>query len=1171
VPEGETPSSAVPDLRSLEQNQELQSLVWDKEESIGRIQMLLEARALAALQKLIPTKLEVSEKQHLRFSQFIKRFRAAIADVGKNIEITHKRPDKEIHTIALSIHENIRTLQADVREFFEHTLNKDNGHTLEAIQVAVDAITQPIKLEQLQDDPLYETIDLVSGGAKFEAEQFFTIQKKPEPETVIDKKNSIPTATIAPQVQSPIAKEQGNKENTGDVIPEFRWSWTDEELFGKEKLAECIRLPFSPEEVMEFWEETQNLLLKEFEDWRQEYLDKCGDKIMAEGSVISTIKLLDEIESEFKKAFPKVKEGISTFFKQSSFYVGSSENVAEAAAPILKKRIFFIATGAPQPTFIDRLIYDFFLKMCNGERLEYPVVDPSLVTSERKRYYRLKAFKADESHLTKGEIVDICCYQELPDDILNSTLTDMADSLKGNSAHSLRVGTKFLQKAVREGLEKTMPNKILLNTEIDCIDLCKNMLNCALDAVHAFTYKDLPFDLLMKLKNNASFMLSRNVREKALTLPVGITWPKANSEDEIKHALSNFYPQPKQENVLDFRWSWTDEELFQEKKLATLVRLAHSNEDIANLWSATYSQLINEFKNWKQESLRKCGTYVSYGEHTNLNTTGALDSIETDFKNALHKVQDGIIKYFRDTFRGNCTDVTKRAADMLKRVVIVFKGAPEPTFIETTLSDFFIELHAGETVEYPTIIDRPLITKDSTWYFQQATLLLNENPLRKSDLINILRDGDLVENIIELTLREFNESVKGNFAYSLREAVDLLQKQVIQGLEKKIPSKLSMNSQIEYVRLWKNSLNQALQIIEQFEYKSLPPSFLMQVKNAASFCIAARAREVSLRVLPSFNWPQESDEKELINELKNFFPESKKLSNELFYADVLLVLREKINLWHKTETGRQIGADEGTHTLIEMAQKATHGILRSDVGKIYKKWIKDLYREMNNCIFLLLNRELKDRPIKSAVDLQLLCKQISATFTEKMAQIAWESEKNLMNTPDKLKTSPVIQLFKSLLDTMYQDLIKISEIPLEIRKGKKSIEELAKIAQDLSEKPTTLSREKLLDICNDIKSGFVNLCKQTIPDVDTNPFADDIANYIEELKALIKKYAPEKLDSIAPLHSVEFGIELTKMLIRQGDAIVKKWNDKGQGTDALRIRHQIQSALEAFFTFILEQ
>ncbi len=876
-------------LNSSSSKGELQDLAWNKKELLKRIEMLLETRVLGVFRTEFSTPSEVTDVQYQRFEQFIRYFKTGIATLLQKVDVATKRTDVNEDMIFGAVREGITGFQMDIRKFIENVVEKDNGQILDALKKAGQEVEKIFDLTDLEEDRMLEKIVDFPSGLSLDAAQFVRIKQNIRPEVKISFKEKMT-----------VKKNKSEIKNESSSIP-FKYKWTDEELFANDKLPKFYFFKKSPSEIVALWERTK----KDLEEKYLEWADKCKFKL-PNHPPLQHLRLFQKNIKVLETTFLRAYKDTDNVCVVPAILKGH-DNTAQTFYDFFDSRLNWEIHG-PEPSFAKELVEGFLQEMRKGESINYKgYFSQNLLTEEM--YYvsweQDKKKKTKESFIIYNEMLHrisrgkfLMSKAVMETAITNFCIDQISDF---NKAKAYAVIEEIIIK-IKENCTSSLEG---IDNASEYVGIFKKEIHIALQIIQDFETNEISPEILEICKNALSFQISRNCKQSVLTT---VYFLELEIDEKFQESLLNLFPQDgeiiqkpstKQEEVItaeksfwaitaeeaierskkipNFKYQWTNEELFSKNKLPAVFLLSHSYNEINVLWEQTEVDLWKGFYDWKKEclNLQKGGRIMTdKGDIMNLEQGFIL--LESEFKRALSEYQEMVSTLFSGGFWGTLKEEESSITKNLE-ILCDIDHHPKPKFLANIIEKFFQVAKQSNPQQYLTL-SQDLVSEEKIWstYPQQAqTIGISKNLIIKQfiDYRDDRTVGEFRENIFKDFARIYGKKPKGEFASSLIEAISQLQKNIENALEELLPETSLCNNQFEYILLWKKILKEILIVISKFENKNLSDQNLAELKNFCSFSFSENATESVLRISLKY-FLHEEDIFRVQSELRNFFPEN---------------------------------------------------------------------------------------------------------------------------------------------------------------------------------------------------------------------------------------------------------------------------------------------------------
>ncbi len=609
-----------PENTSYKLSEELEHLMWNKNELIARVRLLVESRALKPLLSLVSNQAEVSEKQFQRFEQYTKRLRNTTDDAVQVIEAAAKRGDVNALDIADAVKKGVAQLQSDVREFITSIVAKDNGDTLEYIRESAASIERDFKLQDLTDDNLLELTDVIPAGAQLSSERLLKIHQ----EELSENKNLLKTTEKTIE-----GIPQNNLEVDSIDIPPFKWSWTDEELFGNKKIPPAVLLSHEYEQIQENWKQTQSEMILGFKNWKGECLNKMKNTMLTEASTRKSSSLsetLDILETAFTESLTKIGDQVFKFFSEP-FFNTNQEKAVSSLIENFKK--FCRIEGAPDPIFIKEATESFFERSSKGSLVGFPTIESMYLGKDPVWYFNTRYLESMQSG--RNIVIKEIIRAEKPvERLANRIIEELKEDglkLKGNLIHQIYESVSELEKILQKHLSEVIPLEIITRNRTEDIQKWKTALKEALFAIEAFKSATIDPCVLMKIKNAASRIITYNLKDKALRVCVQCEWVDKSDGMAFEKELRNFSPTveellPNSELVPTFKRKWTGEEILKYMPMPRIFQsklTTFESEDIFTQFElASYAAIDDFYKKYKTKHSNQFAVREAHADHTQM-------------------------------------------------------------------------------------------------------------------------------------------------------------------------------------------------------------------------------------------------------------------------------------------------------------------------------------------------------------------------------------------------------------------------------------------------------------------------------------------------------------------------------------------------------------------------
>lgn len=533
-------------LTSIE-GADLAALVWNREELLRRIHLLFETKTLAGLKAIIPQPLEVenvANYQHME--QFIRRMQNEITKLCERIGEAMKRAALDRSDVPAIVTQHIGIFQAEVRQCIEGLESKMNGKAMEAIRMAETNMTGTFSFKHLEEIAMLETMETIPPDARLSTDQFLTVKERPKAQVSIafrDTQNN--------EWKKAIQK----REEERAAIPPFRWSWTDDELFAKNKLPQTFRFTHSLEEIESLWEETAETLRTGFKEWQQQ----CRTKIDPEqvfkkksGGTFHREDALKDMEQRFMKQVPEVGAMVvKEFSPDNPIWRASLQTVQSGVISNLETHCDI--HGGTDPAFISEVLSTFYAKASEAEAVQHPFVRNEYVDRASSKYqwmfqtrYISESVTPSTSILSKVTGLGRASESStLHANLFEKMRAESGATFTGNLKHAFHLSAKSLEEELEGALTAKLPKNHAEHSRSEHIQLWKEVIAHSFDIIARFQHADLTESQLMQLRNAASFIVAWQARDAVFRVGLMDNWENDDIDCESANsALNDFYPAP---------------------------------------------------------------------------------------------------------------------------------------------------------------------------------------------------------------------------------------------------------------------------------------------------------------------------------------------------------------------------------------------------------------------------------------------------------------------------------------------------------------------------------------------------------------------------------------------------------------------------------------------------
>ena len=361
------------------------------------------------------------------------------------------------------------------------------------------------------------------------------------------------------------------------------------------------------------------------------------------------------------------------------------------------------------------------------------------------------------------------------------------------------------------------------------------------------------------------------------------------------------------EEVPPFRWSWTDDELFEKKKLPAFRKLRLSGEQIRNLWAETAKELVAGFDEWA----KKCRTILAdavlgdaRGRQRSIDEV--LATLRADHNKHLVETTDIIFNTISSASQAEIDGFSRELIEA-ERSLCKISGGPEAGFVEPVIGRFLDRMLESDVVGYPLLDDRHVDRKQELYSCE-----LSKTNTSADDWVKL---GKGIGWHDPITQGEVNEAVvsrmgfvldglgpnRGNTIFEIQNALTTLRKRFDAEVKPQVEALAGREfTYVELIRFWKDPLRQHLEIVNNWSHAGLPGALILDLKNQVSFFVCWNARDAVMRGGLVSGLPISS---EYLAELSDFYPKRPEAERptgfrcnwtdeQLFEKDKLMQMRQ---------------------------------------------------------------------------------------------------------------------------------------------------------------------------------------------------------------------------------------------------------------------------------------
>lgn len=339
-------------------------------------------------------------------------------------------------------------------------------------------------------------------------------------------------------------------------------------------------------------------------------------------------------------------------------------------------------------------------------------------------------------------------------------------------------------------------------------------------------------------------------------------------------------------DVPAFRWSWTDDELFLERKLPQMRVLKGKKQNFISTLELLKKPLLTRFYQYQSLSILQNPQYfVRFNAFkTSQDARIFFDNLKKEFIQHI----DSCIAELQQMFASGMMlekswhSALSRKADELK-YIFTQKKLPNPNFIEEELDKYiaqFNRLCKDEQYPLPTITSQHISSSHVLLFNRDSRLkaALKTEQIREVFKYELLigcsrsDEGDMKDTMKKSLTGQYDVGKTSEQKRIMEKVGSCL----IQELGKVDISNLEQESSpLEHIQTMKLGLTIVLQCIEQFQAPEAPPHLLGIMKNAASYHVCWNFRE---SILTDFVESRLSMNKNCIAEMNDFYPTPPEIS-----------------------------------------------------------------------------------------------------------------------------------------------------------------------------------------------------------------------------------------------------------------------------------------------------
>lgn len=525
---------------------ELENVLYNSDERMARIEVLIRSTALTALAGKIPDKLNVSRSEAKMLERFITKIEEGIHSVQER----NRKLTGDAHEIATVLSDGIDRIALILDR--PDADQKLNAQLIGAIQAGVDAVRNLVagfNVQLLDDATIWHHMKIMPQNRELTVASFVDVpeEKKLKPQLSFDRARG--NDRLVADLFAAQDKNKGDVVEEVEKVPAFRWSWTDDELFASNQVPQIRKFTHDRGKLGFFIQELEKDLSTGFEEWQEQ----CKSAIASTqtfhnpyGSTLYRDDILARKNANFHEEVKKILQAIEECVRN-----GFWENEVAEAILTLEKRLEAhckIKEEAPKPTSLFRPALDkIFARLKESEQLRCPFL-PEKYISQTKINYRLartnEKLGVNSKTVQDTMLSDTTVSDTSFDQTVQSFLRKAYDSdlvKKSNERAAAKEATTSLRNLLENFSSKNLEEIVVTSAE-EQVKLYKIWLRETLVLISDFQFQGLSPRLLTILKNAASFHMCWNFRGSVLHdyLWFGLKMNEAKLSEELAH----FFPEP---------------------------------------------------------------------------------------------------------------------------------------------------------------------------------------------------------------------------------------------------------------------------------------------------------------------------------------------------------------------------------------------------------------------------------------------------------------------------------------------------------------------------------------------------------------------------------------------------------------------------------------------------
>lgn len=522
---------------------ELAATLFNPQERKDRIEMLLHSTVLSALHSSLPEQIDGSKDDVRALGQLMTKVRDGIRRLHDGIGKVHEtNVDGVARAIATTVQSTPFGLEALERPDKGINLSLPVAEAIKKSVAAIQGILSEFTVQKLTDDEQFQALSLVPEGRSLTVESFLRLPKVEKPKMSFEKKED--NANFI----STLFTTEGAASESSDVqeeIPEFRWSWTDDELFTKRQVPYMRKLRMDDSEIAAAQNVFESDLSARFTEWKKgcKKLASSSETFFGEDGIgRPRDEALDIMERKFTEHLSEVGKMLAEWIRGTMTWGDAMDTIVSLHQK--KMETYFLFPGAPKPLFIRPALKKFADLLKQSEEVTIPMLSTQHVSQTNGYYYRITPGGSIKQKSLQELYVS--CSARDSEDIETTTRAYLRNKYHANPVKrsNERAATKKAIEALSVqlvNLSNEAPENFIYSSIQELTGFLKTWLHKALITISKFSDKELSLTLLSEVKNAVSHHISWNFREVALTRPflsgMDVTHP------EYVHVIKNFYSE----------------------------------------------------------------------------------------------------------------------------------------------------------------------------------------------------------------------------------------------------------------------------------------------------------------------------------------------------------------------------------------------------------------------------------------------------------------------------------------------------------------------------------------------------------------------------------------------------------------------------------------------------